>query len=165
MPRDPTGSRSGLATDFGDWISGVAEWLFVVLFGKLGPIIVAAVAVYVTVVAFGDSSGDGIRAIVFFLLPTLWGAFLLARRSRSTTALAETGKWAVPVLGVIIGIGISIGMLSDAPVWSANLGLGVLEGFYFMMWLSTDEDEGERAWALALLLMVTIIAMTFALTQ
>lgn len=165
MPRDPTDGRIGIANDFQGWISGVADWLMVTLFSRLGPIIIGLAAVYVSVRAFGESSGDGIKAIVAFAIPTMWGAGVLAFGSRSRTGLSTVGKWAVPALGALVGIALGIGMFVAAPVWSANFGLGVMEGFYFMMWLPGEGDDVERSWGIALLILVSIVAFAFAFQQ
>jgi len=164
MPGDAkTPTSSPALYRFESTIRRFAEFLISTLFAKVGAPVVAAAAVYVSVLSFRDSSGDGIRSVIFFLIPTLWGAFWLVNMSRKTRPLEHTGTIVVPLLGVVVGIVISAAIVFEAPVSMTNLGLGVMEGFYFMANLSSDQ-ESERQWGLALLLMVTVIGGTVAAT-
>jgi hypothetical protein len=170
VPESPTDRPSTVASRMGTTVLQVADWLIVVLFNKLGSLIVAVTAVYVAVRAFDDSPSDGTRAVICFLIPTLWGAFGLTALAGERRPFETLGKWAMPVLGVIAGVVISLGILAEAPVWTTNLGLGVMEAFYFMIFLSGDavpsrlREPLEREWTLALLLMVTVVSVTAAIT-
>jgi hypothetical protein len=163
MPGEQRDSSSPALYTFETSIRRFAEFLISTLFAKAGAPVVAAAAVYVSVISFEESSSSGIRSVIFFLIPTLWGAFWLVSMSRTARPLEDTGKVVVPVLGIVAGIVISAAIVISAPVSTSNIGLGVMEGFYFMANLSSDR-ESERQWGLALLLMVTVIAITVAVT-
>ena len=121
-------------------------------------------------IAFDVSRAEGIRAVIFFLLPTAWA------RSRSPPSTASRGssrRWAsgIPAGGVVAGLVISSVLLFDAPVSVANLALGTMEAFFFMMALADAPEtrqpsipRGQHIWPLSLLLMLTTISISVAVT-
>lgn len=136
---------------------------------SLALIVLAAIAF--TVIAFGDDQSEGIRSILFFLTPTAWGAFAFAALDGQPKAFRTLGDYALPAFGVIAGLVISSVVLLDAPVSVANLALGAMAAFFFMMALGSTPSgrrppipPGEHIWPLAILLMLTVIAIAVAVT-
>ena len=86
-------------------------------------------------------------------------------------AFAKLSRNALPGLGVLAGVLISSVIVFDAPVASTNLALGAMEAFFFMMYVSSQPSDRSRgipkdqfAWGLSLLLMVTVVSVTVAVT-
>jgi hypothetical protein len=133
-------------------------------------IIVLAAAGF-TVLAFDDSQSEGIRSILFFLIPAAWGWFAFASLDGQPEVFKSLGDYAIPGMGVIAGLVISSVVLFDAPVSIANLALGAMAAFFFMMALASAPSNrkpaippGEHIWPLAILLMLTVISVAVAVT-
>jgi hypothetical protein len=133
-------------------------------------LIVVAAATF-TALAFADGQGEGIRSILFFLTPATWGAFAFAALDGQPAAFRTLGDYAIPGFGVLAGLVISSVLLIDAPVSVANLALGAMAAFFFMMALGRAPagrtppiPPGEHVWPLAILLMLTVISVAVAVT-
>ncbi len=170
MPRaDKKGSDVRTTTE--TRVRGGAEWVVSVLYAQLGVLLIAIVAAVIALLAFLDDYGEGVRAVIFFLLPTAWGAFALATLDGQPDALQKISDNVVVALAIVAGLVASSVFLFDAPLAVANLALGAMEAFFFVMWISKQPsdhgrviDEDNRKWGLALLLMVTVISITVAAT-
>jgi len=167
MPGSPVGNQA--QREPGEGYLWAATALVRFLFTRVGVLLIAAAAVVVTWLAFREGKGEGIRAMIFFIIPSLWGAFGLAATDGNPDAWERFGKNGLPALGLIAGLAISTVFIFDAPVSTANLALGAMEASAFMYWVSTRPTRrripaGERHWALALLLMVTVICIAIAIT-
>lgn len=132
---------------------------------------IAFAAAGFTVLAFGDSQSEGIRSVLFFLTPAAWGAFAFASLDGQPEAFKKLGDYAIPGLGVVAGLVISSVVIFDAPVSIANLALGAMAAFFFMMALASAPSNrkpaippDERTWPLAILLMLTVISVAVAVT-
>ncbi len=161
MPRTP-GSRPSLFPhiDFASRALNLASMVLIVL----------AAATF-TVLAFGDSEGEGIRSILFFLTPAAWGAFAFASLDGQPEVFRSLGEYAIPGLGVVAGLVISSVVLLNAPVSTGSLALGAMAAFFFMMALASAPSSrkpaipaGEHIWPLAILLMLTVISVAVAVT-
>lgn len=171
MPR-PVRAASASHADTESLVRRAVEWLFTLVYERVGVLILAVVAFGITVYAFTISFGEGVRAVIFFLIPSLWGAFALATLDGERNALEQFGQPIMIALGVIAGLVLSVIFLVDAPVSIANLALGTMEAFFFLMWIGNDQSPFGRIeissraqpWGVALLLMTTIVAITVAVT-
>ena len=170
MPRS-SDSEGSVRQGVEELVRNVADWLVTILYNKIGIILIAAIAAGITVISFTVGRGEGIRAIIFFLIPAAWGAFALSSLDGQPKAFARLSKNALPGLGVVAGVLISSVIVFDAPVASTNLALGAMEAFFFMMYVSSQPSgrsraipEGQHVWALSLLLMVTVVSVTVAAT-
>jgi hypothetical protein len=148
------------------------EWLFNLINERLGVLLLAAVAFGIAVYAFTESYGEGVRAVIFFVIPSLWGAYALAALDGEPAALERLGQPAMIAIGVAAGVALSGVLIFDAPIALANLALGTMEAFFFVMWIGSEDtpfgriELSKRAqpWGVALLLMTTIISLTIAVT-
>jgi hypothetical protein len=137
--------------------------------GSLMLIVLAAAGF--AVLAFNNSEGEGIRSILFFLTPAAWGAFAFASLDGQPKAFKTLGDYAIPGMGVVAGLVISSVVLLKAPVSIANLALGTMAAFFFMMALASAPSSrkpaippGEHIWPLAILLMLTVISVAVTVT-
>jgi len=131
---------------------------------------IAIAAAVVTALSFAEGRGEGIRSLLFFLIPAGWGLFVYLVLEGQPAALERGAKIAMPASGVIAGLVISSVLLLDAPVSIANLALGGMEAFLFLMALGMTTRRGPpipwpvAMWPLSVLLMVTIISIAVAVT-
>mgnify|MGYP007100932904 FL=1 len=137
--------------------------LLIVLF-YFGVVLISISAAVVTVLAFGESTGDGIRALVVVSIPTVWGAYFLNTYEADSNAWEQIVGSAIPWIGILAGLILSAPLIADSPLWTANIAFGLMNMTFFVMFVSR-QPEDQRRWALALLLMVTVIATTAAVTQ
>jgi hypothetical protein len=171
MPRSVR-TASAFPADTESIVRRAVEWLFTLVYERVGVLVLAIVAFGVAVYAFTVSFGEGIRAIIFFVIPSLWGAFALAALDGERNALERYGQPIMIALGVVAGVVLSGVFVIDAPVSMANLALGTMEAFFFLMWIGNDQSPFGRIeissraqpWGVALLLMTTIVAITVAVT-
>jgi hypothetical protein len=148
------------------------EWLFNLVYERLGVLVLVFVATGIAAYAFTVSFGEGVRAVIFFIIPSLWGAFALAALDGETNALEQHGQPIMIALGIIAGVVLSSVFVLDAPISMANLALGTMEAFFFLMWIGNEQSPlgrieiSSRAqpWGIAFLLMTTILAITVAIT-
>ena len=141
------------------------------MLNRISVVLIAAAAVGFMAIAFDVSRAEGIRAVIFFLLPTAWGAFAFAALDGQPRLFETLGKNGIPAGGVVAGLVISSVLLFDAPVSVANLALGTMEAFFFMMALADAPEtrqpsipRGQHIWPLSLLLMLTTISISVAVT-
>jgi hypothetical protein len=141
------------------------------LFNRISVVLIALAAAGFTVIAFRDSQEEGIRAVLLFLTPAAWGIFAFAALDGQPKAFEIVGRNAVPATGVIAGLVISAVLILDAPVSVANLALGAMEAFFFVMALASAPagrrppiPPGQAIWPLSLLLMLTTISIAVAVT-
>lgn len=141
------------------------------LLNRSSVVLIALAAVGIVAIAFAQSRAEGIRSVIFFLIPTAWGAFAFAALDGAPDAFETLGKNAIPGCGVVAGLVISSVLLFDAPVSIANLALGAMEAFFFMMALADAPSgrtptipKGQHVWPLAILLMLTTISISVAVT-
>ena len=64
-------------------VRNIADWLVTNLYNKIGIILIAGIAAAITVISFTVDRGEGIRAIIYFLIPAAWGAFGLSALTAS----------------------------------------------------------------------------------
>lgn len=148
------------------------EWVFHAMYERVGVMLIAAVAAGIAVYAFTVSFGEGVRAVVFFLIPSLWGAFALATFDGQPSALEKFGQRAMIAIGLAAGIVLSALFVFDAPIAIANLALGMMEAFFFLMWVGNQPSAFGRIeissqaqpWGIAFLVMVTVLSTTIAVT-
>jgi len=142
------------------------------ILNRVAVILIAVAAAVFTALAFDVSQEEGIRSVLLFLIPAAWGAFAFAVLDGQPAALENVSKTGVPVIGVIAGLVISSVLLLDAPVSVANLALGTMEAFFFVMALAAAPtgrkppiSRSQAIWPLALLLMLTTISIAIAVTM
>ncbi|HKG40477.1 MAG TPA: hypothetical protein VKB25_15925 [Conexibacter sp.] len=170
MPRSPHQDPSVRdATE--DRVRGVADWTISVLYARFGVFLLAIAAAGVAAIGFSHSYGEGVRAVIFFMIPSAWGAFALATLDGQPEALRKLGEPFIAGLGVIAGLLVSSVVVFDAPISIANLALGSMEAYFFVMWISKQPTRfsrrippESRVWGMALLLMVTVVSITIAVT-
>lgn len=138
---------------------------------RVSVVLIAVAAAAFTVLAFADSREEGVRAVLLFLTPAAWGAFAFAVLDGQPKAFEDAGKSAVPAFGVVAGLVISSVLILDAPISVANLALGAMEAFFFVMALATAPagrrppvSRAQAVWPLSLLLMLTTISIAVAVT-
>lgn len=128
--------------------------------------VVAVAALAVTVYAVTDSFAEGARALIFFLVPSLWGAFLLVSLDTRPAALETMSASILNGMAAVAGVVIAAVFLLDAPVSIANLPLGIIEAAFFVM-LVADEGRTKRIrWsetAQTIVRMVLILATVLCL--
>lgn len=170
MPRS-TQQDSGLRDAIEDRVRGVADWMIGVLYARFGVFLLAIAAAGVAAIGFAHSYGEGVRAIIFFVIPSAWGAFALATLDGQPEALRKAGEPFIAGLGVIAGLVLSSVVVLDAPISIANLALGAMESYFFLMWIAKQPTRFSRSispenriWGMALLLMVTVVSITIAVT-
>jgi hypothetical protein len=128
--------------------------------------LLALVAVGIAAYGFTSSFAEGARSLIFFVVPVMWGAYALAvndGKEQNITKLAQ--NW---VIGLAVAAALVVGcvMFLSVPISVADLALGVMVAFFFLMWTSDQQtrytrrpSEAARLWMLALLVMVTILAV------
>ena len=138
---------------------------------RVAVVLIAVAAAVFTVLAFDVSQQEGIRAVLLFLIPSAWGAFAFAVLDGQPAAFENVSRTAVPAAGVIAGLVISSVLILDTPVSVANLALGAMEAFFFVMALAAAPvgrkppiSRSQAIWPLALLLMLTTISIAVAVT-
>jgi hypothetical protein len=138
---------------------------------RVSVVVIAIAAAVFTVLAFGVSRQEGIRAVLLFLIPAAWGAFAFAVLDGQPKAFENVSKTAVPAFGVVAGLVVSSVVILDAPVSVANLALGTMEAFFFVMALASAPtgrkppiSRAQAIWPLSLLLMLTTISIAVAVT-
>jgi hypothetical protein len=141
------------------------------MLNRISVVLIAAAAAGFMVLAFDESRAEGIRSVIFFFIPTAWGAFAFAALDGQPKVFETVGKTAIPAGGVIAGLVISSVVIFDAPVSTANLALGAMEAFFFMMALADAPatrtpsiPRGQHIWPLSILLMLTTISLSIAIT-
>lgn len=138
---------------------------------RVAVVLIAAAAAAFTALAFNESQEEGIRSVLLFLVPAAWGAFAFAVLDGQPEAFKQLGRTVVPACGVIAGMVISSVWILSAPISIANLALGAMEAFFFVMALATA-PEGRRppvsreiaGWPLSVLLMLTTISIAVVVT-
>lgn len=125
----------------------------------------AAIASYAFTVGFGQ----GVRAVIFFVVPVLWGAFILAVNDGQPQVIEKLADKAVHGIAVVAALVIGSVMFLAAPISLADLALGIMTAFFFLMWISDQPTMFQRkptamarTWMLAMLIMVTIISVFVA---
>ncbi|HEX7134957.1 MAG TPA: hypothetical protein VF228_20450 [Iamia sp.] len=128
--------------------------------------VVAVAALAITAYAVTDSFAEGARALIFFLVPSLWGAFLLVSLDTRPAALETMSASILNGMAAVAGVVIAAVFLLDAPVSIANLPLGIIEAAFFVM-LVADEGRTKRIrWsetAQTIVRMVLILATVLCL--
>jgi hypothetical protein len=112
------------------------------------------------------SFGEGARSLIYYVVPVMWGAYVLAvndGKQQNITRLAQ--NWVIG-LAVVAALIVGSVMFLSTPISIANLALGAMAAFFFLMWTSDQPsryirrpNEAARIWMLALLIMVTILAV------
>lgn len=151
----------GLARRISDW---VVEGLY-----RFGVMVLALAALAICVLGLTQSAGEGIRALIFFVIPSLWGAYALAVFDGQPDAFDKVMPQAVYWLAGLASLVIILVMVVGAPISIANLALGSMEAFFFVMRISVQPsryqrrlDSNSRALAGALLLMLTVLCAALA---
>lgn len=128
-------------------------------------VIAAGIAAY----AFTLSVGDGARSVIFFVIPAMWGAYALAANDGQPEALEKIAEPAVVGLATASALVLSGVLFLGAPVAIANLALGVMIAFFFLMWISNAPSRYRRRlsslgklWGKALLVMITVLGIVTA---
>lgn len=103
------------------------------LVSKYALLLVAVAALGVSLYGFTISFAEGIRALIFFLIPSLWGAFSLAVLDGRPTALDTASGTLLNVMAAIAGLTLAAVIFLDAPVSIANIPLGIIEAAFFVM--------------------------------
>lgn len=141
------------------------------MLNRVAVVLIAIAAAVFTWLAFDVSQEEGIRAVLLFLIPAAWGAFAFAVLDGQPAAFENVSKKAVPACGIIAGLVISSVVIFDAPVSAANLALGTMEAFFFVMALAVAPtgrkppiSRAQAIWPLSLLLMLTTISIAVAVT-
>jgi hypothetical protein len=144
------------------------NWLFDTLYDFSWLLFVLAAA-GVAAYAFTLEFGEGARAIIFFVVPSLWGGFILLTHDGKPKAMLKIPEPVIYGLAVVAGLVLASVLFLDTPVSIANLALGVMGGFFLLMRVSNQETAHtrwfppERETLLrALLIMVTVTCMVIA---
>lgn len=126
----------------------------------------AGIATYAFTIGFGQ----GVRAVIFFVIPVLWGAYTLAINDGQPQVIEKLADKVVLGIAVVAALVIGSVMFLSAPVSLANLALGAMTAFFFVMWTSDQPTPFQRkptpmarTWMLAMLLMVTVISIFVAI--
>lgn len=130
---------------------------------------IGATAAGIAAYAFTIGFGQGVRAVIFFVLPVLWGAFILAVNDGQPQVIEKLADKAVHGIAVAAALVIGSVMFLSAPVSLADLALGIMVAFFFLMWTSDQPSMFQRTptamartWMLALLIMITVISLFVA---
>jgi hypothetical protein len=169
----PRATRAGsMRNDTESAVRRAVEWLFHTMYERVGVMLIAFVAAGIAIYAFTVSFGEGVRAVIFFIIPSLWGAFALATFDGQPTALERFGQSAMIGVGLVAGIVLSALFVFEAPIAIANLALGLMEAFFFLMWIGNQQSAFGRIeissraqpWGVAFLIMVTVLSITIAVS-
>jgi hypothetical protein len=144
------------------------NWLFNALYNHSW-LLFGLGAAGITAYAFTIGFAEGARSIIFFCVPSLWGAFMLLTNDGEPKAMAKIPEPVTYGLAVIAGLVLASVLFLDTPVSIANLALGVMAGFFLLMRLS-DQKTAHTRWfppegetlLRALLIMVTVTCIVIA---
>lgn len=163
------GSRT--QTNDRSWIDqvsrGIAEVCMSLLY-RTGIFIVAAAALGVAAYGFTMNYGEGARALIFFFIPTLWGAYALAMNDGQPKALERMTATVANALSVLAGLVVAAVVFIGWPVSITNLALGAMAAFFFLIRISRQssshlrELRENRTMVRALLIMLTVVCAVVA---
>jgi hypothetical protein len=132
-------------------------------------LLLAAAAAAVGAYAFDHSSGEGIRSIIFFVIPAMWGAFALGSFDARPRALQDLSAPVAIGLGTVAGLVLSSVLFLDTPVSIGNLALGSMMAFFFVMRISSQPSgfsrgipPDRRNFVLTVLVMLTVLCTVIA---
>jgi hypothetical protein len=136
---------------------------------RFGVLLIALAALGICALSLIASPGEAVRALIFFLIPSLWGAYALAAYDGEPDAfervLPQTAYWLAGLASLIIVLVMVVG----APVSIANLAFGSMEAFFFVMRIAVQPSRYQRrleaharTLAGALLLMLTVLCAALA---
>jgi hypothetical protein len=147
------------------WIRQVSLWMIDTGYVVALPLL-SLIALGIAGYGFTLNFGEGARSLIFYVVPVMWGAYVLAvndGKQQNITKLAQ--NW---VIGLAVAAALIVGsvMFLSAPISIADLALGLMAAFFFLMWTSDQPsryirrpNESARIWMLALLILVTILAV------
>jgi hypothetical protein len=148
---------------------GWTGWLMIVLY-RYSWVLLALAAGGVAAYAFTVSFSEGARAIIFFVIPAMWGAYGLAVHDGQPKAIQNLSAPIANGLAVIAGLVVASVLFLDTPVSIANLALGAMEAFFFLMRISGQTTTYSRLagtnaqiWIRAFLIMVTVTCGVIAI--
>jgi hypothetical protein len=145
----------------------VAERLLSLVY-RAGVFLIAIAAMAIAAYAFTISYGEGARALIFFFVPTLWGAYALAVNDGQPKALEKLTGAMANALAVVAGLVVAAVVFIDWPVSVTNLALGAMEAFFFLIRMSDQPSQHardvqeNRTTVRALLIMLTVICIVVA---
>lgn len=106
---------------------------------------IAILAAGISIYAFTISFAEGARALIFFLIPSMWGAYCLAVLDGKPAALRHASVTLLNVMAAVAGLVVAAVVLLDAPVSIANLPLGIIECLFFVMQVGDRPGRGFAA--------------------
>lgn len=121
-----------------------ARWLMAVIY-DVSWFLLGAVAAAITAYAFTQSFGEGVRSIIFFVIPSMWGAYFLAVHDGRPKAIEELSSTIANSISIMAGLVVASILFLDTPISIANLALGAMEAFFFMMRISNQATRFPRA--------------------
>lgn len=146
----------------------VADWVVESLY-RFGVVGLALAALSVAVHGFTQSYAEGTRSLIFFLIPSLWGAYALAVFDGQPDAFNRMMPQLAYGISVLAAVVIIAVLSMDAPTSLVNLALGSMEAFFFVMRTSSQPsphqrmlDANTRALAGALLILLTLLCSAMA---
>jgi hypothetical protein len=161
-------ARSNERTFADDGSRSWSGWLIEMLF-KSSVFVLAGAALGIAVYAFTVSYGEGARALIFFLIPSMWGAYALAVFDGQPKALQDLTAPIANSIAVVAGAAVASVLFLDTPVSIANLALGTMEAFFFVMRISNQPSQYRRVigpdvrvWVRAFLIMTTVVCVFVA---
>ena len=129
----------------------------------------AVFALVICAAAFTVSLGEGIRAILFFMIPSAWGALALALYDGDPKAFQNISPLFANGLAVAGALVVAAVWIIDAPISIANIALGALEAFFFVLRISNQPSSrirritgGTRTFVTSLALFVTVLSIVVA---
>lgn len=132
--------------------------------------LLSVVAVAIDVYAFSKSVGEGVRTIVYYVLPVLWGAYYLAVNDGKPQALTKHAHLVVVAVCVPVGLVLGGIFFLGAPISSAGLALGAMAAFFFLLWTSDQPSQytrtsgpAARLYMLVFLIIISMVAITAAI--
>ncbi len=156
------GTRDSKFRTFALWVVDLA---FIWGIPAIG-LVAAVIASY----AFTRDFGEGARSVIFFVVPVLWGAYVLATNDGQPQVIERLADKVVLGIAVVAALVIGSVMFLAAPVSIANLALGTMTAFFFLMWTSDQPTMFQRTptkmartWMMAMLIMITIISIFAAI--
>ena len=147
---------------------GIAEVSMSFLY-RAGIFVVAIAALGVAAYGFTLSFGEGARALIFFFIPALWGAYVLAMNDGQPRALEQMTATIANSLSIVAGLVVAAVVFIGWPVSTTNLALGAMAAFFFLIRISryasphVRELRENRTMIRALLLMLTVVCAVVAI--
>lgn len=136
-------------------------------FYEFGLWAISVVALGAVAYAGTQGVGPGVRALLAFVVPVLWGAFIAAVISPTAKVDARV-ETAVTVLALVAVATVGAVLLFGAPVALATGALGVFGALLYVIWALNGSGGGSRPargvviWVRSLLILITGAALLVA---